>query len=243
MKEVLLLSNSSLSRSGIFLACPVGPAAEPGIRSNDNSRVSRTESCVTDCHDSGRCEGVKGEEGASCAECVCEYECPGGVAGSGLSRGSDDWPAVDKDKGGGSGRDWVRGFAPRGLLLVSIVEDKATAISQSGYLFPSSGNPPRLKSTWRQKSTCGPAPGTVPWPNPSNISTRTFPKMIFTPRNAPRPPINTRAQAIPSNHVLLPFCLSGNIVSKFNSFLRVHVLLFAQAIFGCLATNLLPPEV
>lgn len=114
----------------------MGPAAEPGIRSNDNSRVSRTESCVTDCHDSGRCEGVKGEEGASCAECVCEYECPGGVAGSGLSRGSDDWPAVDKDKGGGSGRDWVRGFAPRGLLLVSIVEDRLRLYHRVGTYSP-----------------------------------------------------------------------------------------------------------
>jgi hypothetical protein len=115
---VLPLSKSSLSRSGMFLACPVGPAAEPGMRSNDMSRVSRTESCVTDCHDSGRncggSDGVKGE-GASCAECECECE----------SRGSDDWPAVcvARDKEGGSGRGWAREVPPRSLLLVSIVEE------------------------------------------------------------------------------------------------------------------------
>jgi hypothetical protein len=40
--------------------------------------------------------------------------------GNFLSRGRDDWPAVDKDKAGDSGRDWARELAPRSLLLVSI---------------------------------------------------------------------------------------------------------------------------
>jgi hypothetical protein len=90
--------------------------------------VSRTESCVTDCHDSGRnCEGRDGVrgEGASCVEFECDFEFErpgGGVVGNFLSRGRDDWPAVDKDKGGDSGRDWARELPPRSLLLVSIVE-------------------------------------------------------------------------------------------------------------------------
>lgn len=51
---MLLRSKSSLLMSGMFKGLKPGPAADPGIRSNDDSRLSKTESCVTLCHDSGR---------------------------------------------------------------------------------------------------------------------------------------------------------------------------------------------